>query len=59
MALIVITIQDTSGGAVVSLAAEPVFDVSATQETEAQQLAVAMLNALPVNAPCAGISQAE
>lgn len=51
MALIVITVQDTENGAVVSLAAEPAMDMSAAPVGEAQQLAQLMLGALPVNAP--------
>lgn len=49
--LIVITVQDTPNGAVVSLAAEPPMDMSAAPVGEAQQLAHLMLGALPVNAP--------
>lgn len=51
MALIVITVQDTENGAVVSLAAEPPMDMSAQPAGEAQQLAHLMLAALPLNAP--------
>lgn len=50
MALIVITVQDTENGAVVSLAAEPPMNMSAPAG-EAQQLAHLMLGALPLNAP--------
>lgn len=51
MALIVITVQDTENGAVVSLAAEPPMNMSAAPEGEAQKLAHLMLGALPMNAP--------
>jgi hypothetical protein len=49
--LIVITVQDTDNGAVVSLAAEPPMDMSAAPVGEAQQLVHLMLGALPMSAP--------
>ncbi|MGZ3184391.1 MAG: hypothetical protein ACXU8N_18295 [Telluria sp.] len=51
MALIVITVQDTENGAVVSLASEPAMDMSAAPAGEVQQLVHLMLGALPLNAP--------
>lgn len=51
MALIVITVQDTDNGAVVSLASEPPMQLSAAPAGEAQKLAHLMLGALPMNAP--------
>lgn len=51
MALIVITVQDTENGAVVSLASEPQMDMSAAPAGEAQKLAHLMLAALPMNQP--------
>lgn len=51
MALIVITVQDTENGAVVSLAAEPQLNLAEAPTTEAQKLAHVMLGALPMNAP--------
>lgn len=50
-ALVVITVQDTDKGAVVSLAAEPPLDMSAEPTTEAQMLVHTMLGALPMNEP--------
>jgi hypothetical protein len=49
--LIVITVQDTDNGAVVSLASEPGMNMAAPPAGEAQQLAHLMLGALPLNAP--------
>lgn len=51
MALIVITVQDTENGAVVSLASEPGMNMAAPPAGEAQKLAHLMLGALPLNAP--------
>jgi hypothetical protein len=48
MALVVITVQDTENGAVVSLASEPLMNMSAGK---AQELAHLMLGALPMNTP--------
>jgi hypothetical protein len=51
MAIVVITVQDTENGAVVSLASEPQMSMSAPPAGQAQELAHLMLAALPVNAP--------
>lgn len=49
--LVVITVQDTDSGAVVSLASEPPMSMSAPPAGQAQQLAHLMLGALPMNPP--------
>lgn len=51
MAMITIVVQDHPDGATVSVANEPLTDLSAPDATEAQRLAVQMLNALPANPP--------
>jgi hypothetical protein len=51
MALIVITVQDTENGAVVSLACEPPMSMSAPPAGQAQELTHLMLAALPMNPP--------
>jgi hypothetical protein len=51
MALVVITVQDTENGAVVSLASEPLMNMSAPPAGKAQELAHLMLAALPMNPP--------
>jgi hypothetical protein len=51
MALVVITVQDTENGAVVSLASEPLMNMSALPAGKAQELAHLMLGALPMNTP--------
>ena len=60
MALILIVIQDVPGqGATVSVVTEPIADLSAPDATEAQQLAVQLLNALPANPPAETETQQE
>lgn len=51
MAMITMVVQDTPAGAVVSVATEPIADLSAPDRTEAQHMAFLMLNALPAKEP--------